>query len=175
MDHPLPVFQFTEADLRTSQRLHAMASLMRWPRLFVTGCIGVLVIAVMSRSTLFSKDGILVCVVTFFASAGIGTLTGWLVMMLLLPFKSRRTFRMQRSLHGDIEIGWNTEGLKASTGMGQSIMKWTDYVRWRENAAVILLYHSDNLFQFIPKRVLSPQQDTSLRQAATAAGLRGTQ
>ena len=94
-------------------------------------------------------------------------------ILVITPFTARRTFRLQRNLHDRFGVTWDAAGMSTETPRGRSTMAWGDYVRWRENGSVVLLYHSDNLFQFLPKRVLDVVQVDDMRAHAAAAGLKG--
>ena len=60
-------------------------------------------------------------------------------------------------------MSWDADGLLAETPQSRVLVRWADYVKRRENDAVILLYHSDPLFQFLPKRAFDAAQLASLR------------
>jgi hypothetical protein len=46
-----------------------------------------------------------------------------------------------------------------------------DFLKWAQNAKTILLYHSDRLFNFIPKRVMSDAFYRALTTELTRAGV----
>lgn len=85
-----------------------------------------------------------------------------LMNLLFTGSSARKTFRQQKSLHSPIHFSWSDAGLHARTCTVDGTTPWDHYVKWRENASTILLYHSDRLFQLIPKRALSPEQVASI-------------
>lgn len=70
-------------------------------------------------------------------------------------------------------MGWSDDGLAASTLTANSVTPWTHYTLWREDNQVVLLYLNELLFQFIPKRVLSLEELSSLRTMAVTVGVPG--
>ncbi len=80
---------------------------------------------------------------------------------------------MQRHLQEELTVTWDTQGLRAATLNSDTRTPWPHYRRWREDARVVLLYQSDALFQFIPKRVLGKDQVTDLQTRAAAGNARG--
>ena len=43
-------------------------------------------------------------------------------------------------------------------------LPWRDYRKWKEGKTVFLLYHTDAMFQIIPKASFSLDQQAALRQ-----------
>lgn len=74
---------------------------------------------------------------------------------LVLPRRSRKLFAQQKNLRRPVEFSWDAHGLAYISANGSGNTPWTDYVKWRENERMLLLYHSDALFQMLPKRAFS--------------------
>ena len=87
------------------------------------------------------------------------------ILWVVLPFRVRRIFRQQKNLSRETALYWDRTGLHTRTANGTSMTPWADYVRFREGEDVILLYHSLALFQFIPRRVLSADDQADLTAA----------
>ncbi len=49
-------------------------------------------------------------------------------------------------------------------------MPWSHFIHWAEDDRSFLLFESDRLYRIIPKRVLTPDQQASLRRALAAIG-----
>jgi len=87
----------------------------------------------------------------------VGGLVGGLVAYTLIrfvyaPWKARRIFRQQKSLQRPFELSWADTGLTSRDANGEYTTPWPDYTKWKEDSRVFLLYHSDALFQMVPKR-----------------------
>ena len=166
-------FRFTEADLIQAARLFAGRNLSR-PKVIVSYlCLWFfslilftyLLTGSTSPSAITSDPGrILGLSILPFALILIWTL--WLI-----PALARRNFRLQRSLHGDFSYGWSTDKLMVSTEYGSFDMPWSHFHGWAENDKMLLLFESDRLYRVIPKRVLSPEQQTDLRQHLDRVGV----
>ena len=74
---------------------------------------------------------------------------------LLLPRKAHRIFAQHKALHAVTHVRWNEEGIVFETEHGHSRHFWTDFVDMAENETLVLLFQSENLFNFVPKRALS--------------------
>lgn len=90
---------------------------------------------------------------------------------LFLPWRARRLFAQQRSLQRPVQFTWDAEGLSWSSANGSGRTPWSDYVKWRQNEHILLLYHSDALFQMLPKRAFS--SDLQLPSLLARLGTRG--
>ena len=107
-----------------------------------------------------------------------GALAGGILMPLAvvrwyIPRLGRRIIRQQRGLHREIVMEWDSEELRGSSDKGHSRTAFAEYTRFAENRDIILLYHSDTLFEFVPKRVLDIAQIENLRMIARRENLKG--
>jgi hypothetical protein len=75
---------------------------------------------------------------------------------LLLPRRARRIYDQQRSLKGIYETQWDAETVTVSSPSGALRYGWGDFVKWSENADILMLYQSDVMFNAFPKRALTP-------------------
>jgi len=83
-------------------------------------------------------------------------------MLVYLPWKSRRMFRQQKSLHASYEVEWDDAGLTVRGEHLLSTTPWDAYIKRKENARVLMLYQSDLLFQMLPKRCFPPEEWRSI-------------
>ncbi|MEQ1954556.1 YcxB family protein [Mesorhizobium sp. CN2-181] len=81
---------------------------------------------------------------------------------ILLPWRVRRIFAQQKSLHDEIHIDWSDEEIAFKSERGYFKFRWNDFVKIAESKEVIILHQSDVMFNFIPKRVLSTDQAASM-------------
>lgn len=55
-------------------------------------------------------------------------------------------------------------GLNISNEFGYSNRPWGNFIKWKENRDILLLYHSDVLYSILPKRLFAdPQQVDTIR------------
>ncbi|ETR75861.1 hypothetical protein X566_18895 [Afipia sp. P52-10] len=87
---------------------------------------------------------------------------------VLAPLYARRTYAKQKTLHYPIIFSWSEAGLKTENENGSWTVAWTDYLKWSENSQVILLYQAPRLFQMLPKRVLTVEQQADIRRCAVS-------
>lgn len=80
-----------------------------------------------------------------------------------LPWKARRMFGQQKSLHETYELEWDEQGLSVHGRLAQSTTPWDAYLKKKENERIVLLYQSDLLFQMLPKRAFTAAQLQALR------------
>lgn len=78
---------------------------------------------------------------------------------VLLPWRIRRIFKQQKSLHDRFILDLGEDELRIDSPRGNFRMKWSDFHKWKMNDKLILLYHSDAVFQMIPARVFSTEQE----------------
>lgn len=76
-----------------------------------------------------------------------------IIRYLVLPFRSKKLYAQQKGIHGDIEYTWDDHALTIKTPRAQGAIPWADYVKWRENDRLFLLYQNDILFNMILKRM----------------------
>lgn len=93
------------------------------------------------------------------------------LMLVMVPITARRTFHQQRSLQGELGYRWSAGGLGIDTEYADFDMPWTHFQRWAEDGRSILLFESDRLYRVIPKRVLTADQQTSLRHHLAGIGM----
>jgi hypothetical protein len=113
------------------------------------------------------------------AAAGVlGGVIGWLICYALswlfyLPWKARRMFGQQKSLHETYELAWDDEGLSMRGRLGQGRTPWNDYLKKKENERIVLLYQSDLLFQMLPRRAFTAVQMQALQPYLERIGRAG--
>jgi hypothetical protein len=107
----------------------------------------------------------------------LGAILYWTVLLavghglnaLLLPRRTRRTFAQQKDLHGPVSIDWSEQGVAIQSARGSARFAWEDFVRVVEGRRAILLFQSDRLYNFIPKRTLTPDQAVQIMAFARRA------
>jgi YcxB-like protein len=71
---------------------------------------------------------------------------------VVIPINAYRIFRQQKSLNLPFSIEASSEAFCSFNEFGRNTVPWTHFVKWKESRELILLYHSDVLFNLIPKR-----------------------
>ena len=104
--------------------------------------------------------------------AGIGGLIGELVQSrLLLPRRAEKIYDQQASLRATYTYTWDESGLSVSSENGHASRPWSDYVKLLENDQLLLLYHSDIMFEIFPRSWFSSQEQADeFRAAASRVG-----
>jgi hypothetical protein len=92
---------------------------------------------------------------------------------LYLPWKVRRLHRQQKDFGSPIAYHWDTEFLYGQHANGNTKRPWSHYSKVRESNKLLLLYHSDVLFEMFPKSWFADQsqleefKDLAMRSAGT--------
>ena len=87
---------------------------------------------------------------------------------VLLPRRAKRFVSQQKSIQGEVSIGWGAEELAFVAKAGQSRTAWGDYFKWLENDSALVLFQSENLLNVLPKRCLNEDQVVEIRSHLTA-------
>ena len=85
----------------------------------------------------------------------------------LVPVLARRAFRQTRSYREEWTMELTASGSRARAAGLEHSVPWSHYVAWAETDRVILLYHSDALFQFVPKPRVEGDAMRILREKIT--------
>lgn len=93
------------------------------------------------------------------------------ITWFLMPPRARRVFAQQKSFHAEYEIKWDTQTMELKTAKGSYNCPWSDFVRWAESKTTFLIYQSDNVFNFVPKRALAGDEAEDFRAKLIAANL----
>lgn len=103
----------------------------------------------------------------------IGAVVGGLVTRLLLPRRLRKIHSQQASLHEPYLITWSEDGLTSTSARGSVTTPWTHFRGWCENADVLLLRHSDCLFQVVSKQMFESAAELQEFTGALAQRVEG--
>lgn len=158
-----------EADLIAANRLHFWTSL-KWKRAVWSYALGGLVFAFIA--SLFTEwdgpENILFGAtvgLTFWSLLLIGILT---INYALIPHRSRRVFQQMKKLASQTEISWSPDSIQLQSEQGSADFDWRDFMQIAQGQDVTLLYQSDYVFNFIPRRALSDKQARDISDLAIA-------
>jgi len=83
---------------------------------------------------------------------------------VFLPNRIKKLFAQQKELSLPFEIEFTETGVSSSNELGYNTRPWTNFIKWKENKDLFMLYHSDILFNMVPKRCFTdPQQIETVR------------
>lgn len=88
---------------------------------------------------------------------------------LLIPRRSRRLFRQQRSAGDVLHWTWTDSAIALESDRGRTMMLWSEYYDWYENRSSFGFGLNDRLYHFIPKRCLDAGQIADIRACAEAS------
>lgn len=149
--------QVTEAHYLESLRLDQWSRPL-FKQLTFLLLIAALIMFGLRTQRFIAGDGPLVSVVLF----GIATI--YLIGLLaarywfLTPWRARRIYAMQKSLHVPFEFNVVSDGLRFDSDLGSGTLPWDYIYRWRESENLILIDHSDEMRNLLPKRAFdSPE------------------
>lgn len=72
-----------------------------------------------------------------------------------IPWNTRRVYRQQKALQRELSFGFDDAGVSISNENGQSMTPWSDYLKWKQNDQIILLYLSDCMYHMLPRRMFA--------------------
>jgi YcxB-like protein len=84
-----------------------------------------------------------------------GIAGGSIVRYVYVPRKARKVFRQQKSFQREFSLSWNNDGVRSKDANGEYSTGWSDFIRWKENERLFLLYVSDIQFYMVPKRAFN--------------------
>lgn len=137
----------TERDLFNAQKLHSKVSGAK-TALFV---LAVLLVGFY----LYDEVGVRLAVLVFGAGGGVLGILGYNVF---LKYKCAKIYRQQKSLQLPSYVSWDTDSIHMKNDMGEGRIRWSDFIKYKEDKGLILLYHSDCLFNIVPKSAFSSTQ-----------------
>ncbi|QGP79516.1 YcxB family protein [Sphingobium sp. CAP-1] len=91
--------------------------------------------------------------------------------LLLLPRRVRRLFHQSKSQHGEIQVEWSDDACIWKKAGGTQRHIWSDYHRWLAAPGCYIFYLNEQLYQFVPRHLLTVEQDANLRDTLMASGL----
>ena len=86
-----------------------------------------------------------------------------------LPWKTRRIYGQQKALQRELTFRFDENGALITTENGQTATPWSDYLRWKQNNHLILIYLSDCMYHMLPRRLfLDPDGFEKLGELLTS-------
>jgi hypothetical protein len=104
-------------------------------------------------------------------TGGGGLLGQWWDDRVGLPNKVRKLYGQFKGISDPLTFSWDAETIEGRGADGHGRRKWRDYVRFKENDDVFLLYLTDTLWHVFPKRwFIDAGQLEEFRTYASRAG-----
>lgn len=83
--------------------------------------------------------------------------TQGLMFALYVPYRARRMYRQQKSLQRTHEFSWDDQCVFFRSADFEGKLRWADLVKVKKSRSMLLLYHSDTLFNFFPRHCFSSE------------------
>lgn len=102
-----------------------------------------------------------------------------LIMTILFPIwwvprLARKIYKQQKDLRLETTTWWDDEKLYSGNAQGHAHLNFADMAKWRTDDKIILLYRSDQLFNFLPVRIFKdPAHKDGLIRRLRDAGVPG--
>ena len=152
--------QLEWTDYLNSQLLHMQPS--RRAKKILYGVLGVMVCGFIGGFFLFAAGQLELLRDLSLSCFGVAIFVPLYVLYLryiFLPKRVKKIFFQQKELSSPFEIEFTDTSMLASNEFGNSTRPWKNFIKWKENKKLLLLYHSDMLYNIIPKRFFfDPQQ-----------------
>jgi hypothetical protein len=124
--------------------------------------------------TFFAVMGFLVVAMIYFSSTGkflrfelmipgiIFIAFTFLLRYVHFPKQMKQEFFKQKELSAPFELEFTDNGMSTSNEFGTTTRPWGDFVKWKENRELLLLYHTDKVCSILPKRIFSDSQEIEI-------------
>jgi hypothetical protein len=136
---------YTRDDHVAAQQLHSapthLALLLL--ALFACGFVSLIYVIDSAQAALFVAPFVAIGAAAF----------GWFGWAVYVPFAARRTYARYPLAQLRIRISLLPEGISTESERGKSTLLWKDFIKWRTNEKMVLLYISPRMFLFIPTRL----------------------
>ena len=78
--------------------------------------------------------------------------------LVVLPYRTRKIFRQQKTLQRPYDIRLSEEVLESVSEDGRVKMPWKNFHKYKMSKEMILVYQSDAIFHMFPKRWFAEEQ-----------------
>jgi len=145
--------KISEKDLLNCYRLHGKITKNH---IILLGGLIIAAIVIASQSGLMA--------LVYAVAGSVGGLLGIVVYYtLIMPFKSKKIYRQQKSLHTGFELTLTEHAINITSANACVTTPWHEFHQYKQNKGYVLLYHSDVLFLMLPKQQLTDELNTTLQ------------
>ena len=105
-------------------------------------------------------------------ATGVGSAgSQWMAAQWYVPYKIKKLHSQYKDLAGQFSMTWDAQTLMGQGPSGQQQRAWANYLKWKEDSHVFLLYIADNLYEVVPKAWFpSADMVDDFRQCASQIG-----
>lgn len=89
----------------------------------------------------------------------------------LMPRRAGRLYRQQKTMHQSFHYRWTDEGITLRTPTSEGRYDWSQVHRWTSGRTALLIFFNDQLFFFLPRRVLGTEGVADLIATIERAGV----
>jgi len=140
------------ADLQAAQDLHARTGkFMQWTFAILLGVLGLFVVA----GVVFALMNRISWLVVIYPAFILGFLA--LYRYWLRPYQIKRAYTQHKELSSPFEMDLTDEGYGIKNDYGSGKIPWKDFLKWKVDKKIILLYRTDNMFNMVPRRLLADE------------------
>jgi hypothetical protein len=90
---------------------------------------------------------------------------------LLIPRRAGRLYRQQKTFEQPFHYSWTDEGITLRTSTSEGRYAWPQIYGWANGRTALLLFFNEQLFYFLPHRVLGPEASADLAAKAERGGV----
>lgn len=159
-------FKFEPDDLVQGQQLHNPLSIAfpnsRRGFLIFGGSI-ILVLVFLIVTNLILVIPVYICVP---AAALYGYL--WFFIRILSPRQARKHLAQLKEYELPIRVEITSDEFRIEHQLGHRRRAWSDFLSWKENEKVFLLYVTDNSMEIIPKQHFTSEEVEQIRSVISA-------
>lgn len=152
----------TKSDHLYAMRFHGA----RWTRWCHIACGVAIVIGLLLYVSNALDLGLVIA-----SAAGAGAVSQYLVAILYIPWQVSRAHKQRKEFNTPLTYSWDANSLEVQSAAGTWKREWTNYIKYKEDDRLFLLYLSDNLFEMVPKSWFRDQEQIAeFRELAVHVG-----
>jgi len=140
------------SDFMAAQKLHTyrgwLSSCLNY---FSIGLMALMTLLVIGAVILGSANWPLFMVPALLLGLGV------LGRYVLVPQRLAKLFAQQKDLSAPFEVEIDDAGFHFQNSYGDVRIPWGDFIKWKENQEMLLLYRSDVMFHMLPKCLFQNQ------------------
>ncbi len=142
--------QYTLEDLKSAQKLHQGSGGSPGVAGYMLMAVGILMVLTTIGSSMMGQLNWTLSLVPAALLAAFG-----FYLVYWGPRQMARIFQQQKDLSAPFEMELSEDGFGMTNIYGRYRVPWKDFAKWKEDQVIVVLYRSDVMLNFIPKRLLA--------------------